>query len=144
MAQHNDLGRIGENLAEKYLVNHDFKIVERDWRLGHNDIDLIAWDGNELVFIEIKTRRSNKCAEPEEWVDLEKQRSYVRLADYYVTKNNIEEEVRFDIIGIILNAQRQELHHLRRAFDASSVKAARNAKRQNIHTPLETNHNAMR
>lgn len=144
MAQHNDLGRMGEELAEKYLVEHGFNIVRRDWKLGHNDIDLIAWDGNELVFIEIKTRGSNERAEPEDWVDQEKQRAYVRLANYYVTKNNIEEEVRFDIIGIVLNEQRHELHHLRRAFDAYSVKAARNTRGRNVQTPLGASHKAKR
>ena len=125
MAQHNDLGRRGEDIAEEYLVGQGFRIVCRDWKMGHNDADLIAWDGNTLVFIEVKTRSSNNLAQPEDWVTPDKQRTYIRLANQYVTQHRIEEEVRFDIIGIILNAQGHTLHHLRRAFDACSAQCPR-------------------
>lgn len=128
MAEHNDLGRFGENLAERYLIEKGYKIAEHDWKLGHSDIDIIAWDKNELVFVEVKTRNSEEYAAPEDWVDADKQKTYVRLADCYVKKNNVEEEVRFDIIGIVVKDQQHELHHIVRAFDAASAKAARNTK----------------
>lgn len=116
MAEHNDFGKMGERLAQRYLVEHDYEIVECDWRVGHNDIDIIARDGNEFVFVEVKTRKSNDFGEPEYWVDRKKQRVYVSLANLYVQQHNIDDEVRFDIISIVINQSEYKVRHIIRAF----------------------------
>lgn len=118
MAEHNDFGKRGEELARHYLEEHGYEIVERDWHIGHHDVDIIAHRDKEFVFVEVKTRRDNAFGEPEEFVDRKKQRAYIRLADTYVQRHNIEEEVRFDIISIIINQQEYHIKHIVRAFSA--------------------------
>ena len=68
MAAHNELGRWGEDLATEYLQQHGYRIIERDWKSGRRDIDIIATDGNQVVFVEVKTRRNRLYGDPEEAV----------------------------------------------------------------------------
>ena len=65
MAAHNELGKWGEDLAAAYLEQKGYTIMERDWKSGRRDIDIIARDGNIVVFVEVKTRRSSVFGEPE-------------------------------------------------------------------------------
>ena len=69
MAAHNELGKWGEDLASDYLEQKGYTIMERDWKSGRRDIDIIARDGNIVVFVEVKTRRSSVFGEPEEAID---------------------------------------------------------------------------
>lgn len=116
MARHNDFGKEGERLAQRYLIEHNYEIIHTDWRVGHYDIDIIARDGQEIVFVEVKTRSSNAFGEPEAWVDGRKQRSYIRLANKFVLEHQIHDEVRFDIISVVMNAAGHHIHHFIRAF----------------------------
>ncbi len=116
MARHNDFGKLGEQIAQRYLEEHDYVIIECNWRVGHNDVDIIARDGNMLVFVEVKTRGTADFGTPELWVDKKKQRSYIRLANLYVQQHNIDDEVRFDIISIVLNHNEHTLSHFPNAF----------------------------
>ena len=86
MAAHNELGQWGENLAAEYLRSKGYVIIDRDWRSGHRDLDIIAEDGDVVVFVEVKTRRNNLFGEPEEAIDFR--------------KNHIRKEIRFDIIAV--------------------------------------------
>ena len=63
MAAHNELGQWGENLATEYLRSKGYVIIDRDWRSGHRDLDIIAEDGDVVVFVEVKTRRNNLFTE---------------------------------------------------------------------------------
>jgi putative endonuclease len=65
MAEHNELGEKGEELARNFLRKKGYKIIERNWRFGKDEIDIIAIDNDYLVIVEVKTRRSNYFAEPE-------------------------------------------------------------------------------
>ena len=69
MAAHNELGKWGEDLATAYLEQKGYTIVERDWKSGRRDIDIIAIDGNTVVFVEVKTRKNSVFGEPEEAID---------------------------------------------------------------------------
>ena len=62
MAEHNDLGKWGEQVAVDYLQRKGYEILERDWKSGHRDLDIIALDGDTIVFVEVKTRRSGSFA----------------------------------------------------------------------------------
>ena len=75
MAAHNELGTWGEEQAAHYLERKGFLMVERDWKSGHRDIDLIAVDGDTVVFVEVKTRRNRVFGEPEDAVN------YLKLQD---------------------------------------------------------------
>src|ERR1035438_6029055 len=101
MAEHNETGKKGEEIAVKFLKNKGYKILETNWRLGRNEIDIIAVDGKLIVVAEVKTRQSNQFGDPEMAVTREKQKALVRAANAYVRSKQLDMEVRFDIISII-------------------------------------------
>ena len=72
MAAHNELGKWGEDLATDFLEKKGYEIIERDWKSGHIDLDIIAQEGTTLVVVEVKTRRNRLYGDPEEAVDYKK------------------------------------------------------------------------
>ena len=101
MAAHNELGKWGEDLATAYLEQKGYTIVERDWRSGRRDIDIIARDGNIVVFVEVKTRRSSVFGEPEEAIDFHKLQNLQQAINHYVKSKHIRQPIRFDIVSIV-------------------------------------------
>ena len=103
MAEHNELGKWGEDEAARFLQRKGFSILERDWRVGKRDLDIIALkeDGKLLVFVEVKTRRNDVYLQPEEAVNTTKMRNIAIAANAYVKQNMIDCEIRFDIISVI-------------------------------------------
>src|ERR1039457_5754929 len=116
MAEHNETGKKGEEIAVKFLKNKGYKILETNWRLGRNEIDIIAMDGKIIVVAEVKTRQSNSFGEPEIAVTREKQKALVRAANAYVRLKHLDLEVRFDIISIILEKDCEKINHIADAF----------------------------
>lgn len=117
MAEHNDLGYWGEEIACKYLIDKGYTICQRDWKSGHRDIDIIAYDGNELVFVEVKTRRNNIFCEPEGAVDEHKIENLLIAAENYVNVYHIDNPTRFDVITVIGNkSERYAINHIKDAF----------------------------
>ena len=120
MALHNDIGKLGEDIAANVLVQKGLKIRERNWRLGHLEMDIIAEDKHTIVFAEVKTRTTlfgDKT--PAAYVDEAKKRHIVAAANAYVKYHRIEKAVRFDIIGILLHPETHEvleLNHYENAF----------------------------
>lgn len=116
----NPIAIIGENEAAEILEKKGFRILERNWRMGHLELDLIAENRKEIVFAEVKARTSafgNKM--PEEYVDEIKRKHMVAAANAYIKYHKIEKQPRFDIIGIIIDAQTNEItykNHLENAF----------------------------
>ena len=101
MAAHNELGKWGEDLAADYLQRKGYTIIERDWKSGKRDLDIIAQDGNIIVFVEVKTRRNRLFGEPEESVDYHKLQNLQQAISHYVKFKHIRQEIRFDIISIV-------------------------------------------
>ena len=102
MAAHNELGKWGEDLAVDYLQRKGYTIAERDWKSGHRDIDIIAYDENgTLVFIEVKTRRNRLFGDPEDAVDYRKLRSLQSSMNHYIKYRCINVDVRLDIITVV-------------------------------------------
>jgi putative endonuclease len=116
MAEHNDLGRKGEEIAARYLEKKGYRILEKNWRQWRYEIDLVAMEGKCLVIIEVKTRQSNLFGEPETAVNRDKQKALIRAANAYVRYNNILCEVRFDILSVIISKNTQQIHHIEDAF----------------------------
>lgn len=116
MADHNELGQEGERLALQHLQSLGYTILENNWTFGKEEIDIIARTGNELVIVEVKTRNSAFFGEPHEFVSKSKQNHMIRAAHAYVQKHDLDVEVRFDVIGIILNKQGFHINHLEGAF----------------------------
>jgi len=116
MSEANQLGKQGEEIATTYLLRQGYIILDTNWRAGRNEIDLIARDKDFLVIIEVKSRSSDKFAEPEESVTRDKQNALIRAANAYIYRKNINLETRFDIISIIHNKNETRINHLKDAF----------------------------
>jgi putative endonuclease len=116
MAEHLELGRTGEEIALSYLREKGYKVLDTNWRSGKYEVDIIARDGNFIVFIEVKTRRSDYFGSPEAAVDRTKQRFMIRAADQYITRKNINLEARFDILTVLIKGGGHEINHITDAF----------------------------
>ena len=101
MAAHNELGKWGEELAAEYLQEKGYEIIERDWKSGHHDLDIIAKEGGTLVIVEVKTRRNRLFGDPEEAIDYRKRKSLQSAINHYVKSHRVKATVRFDIISIV-------------------------------------------
>ena len=102
MAAHNELGKWGEDLAVAYLEGKDYMIIERDWKSGRRDIDIIAKDeSGAIVFVEVKTRQNRDLVEPELAVNYQKQRNLRLAINHYVKYRHVTLPWRFDVITII-------------------------------------------
>ncbi|MBE0651529.1 MAG: YraN family protein [Bacteroidales bacterium] len=116
MAQHNQTGIKGEELARKFLQKKNYKILERNWRHEKEEVDIIALDGKELVIVEVKTRSTDYFGDPEEAVDVAKETRLIAAAEAYLEENDFDFEVRYDIISIILKNKHPEIRHIQDAF----------------------------
>ncbi len=112
------LGKLGEKIAQSYLHKKKFRIVEKGFRLFRGEIDLIAYEGGTLVFIEVKTRGQGALGLPEESVNIRKQRQIRKIAEGYLAVNNIEDvECRFDVVSLVFNENgNYSLAHYKDAF----------------------------
>jgi putative endonuclease len=111
-----DHGRLGEDLAHRYLRGRGCTVVARNYRppSGHGEIDLVAWHGEQLVFVEVKTRDTAEFGAPERAVDAEKRRHLMRAARDYARRAGVEwPRVRFDIVAVTLSPR--SIHWLRDA-----------------------------
>ena len=120
MASHNDLGKWGEELAAQHLREQGYTILDRDWRLGHRDLDIVARtpDGTTVVFVEVKTRTSDVVSRPQDAVDARKIRSLGAAANACAKEFQLWDELRFDLISIIGDrAETAVLEHVEDAFN---------------------------
>ncbi|MBB6275941.1 YraN family protein [Porphyromonas circumdentaria] len=101
MSLHNLLGREGERVAFAYLEQKGYRVLEKNWRYKHLEVDLIASNRREIVFVEVKTRSSNFIVSPLDSVDLTKRNNLLKAANIYVRMNRIHLPIRFDIITAI-------------------------------------------
>ena len=101
MAAHNELGAWGEELAADYLQRKGYDIIERDWKSGHRDIDIIATNGQVVVFVEVKARRNRIFGEPEDAVDYRKMQNLRAAMNHYIQFKNIRQDIRFDVITVV-------------------------------------------
>ncbi|MBN2669772.1 MAG: YraN family protein [Bacteroidales bacterium] len=110
------LGSIGENKVVVFLESLQFKILEKNWRSGHKEIDIIALDKDEIVFIEVKTR-SSKYIEGRQSVGLKKQKLLIAAANDYILKEDIHFNARFDIAEVIYKNKQFSINLIRGAFE---------------------------
>ncbi len=116
--EHIIVGQKGEQIATELMEKKGFKIIQRNWKMGHLEMDIIAGNKTDIVFVEVKTRTSTFSGRPEEAVDRLKQRRMVVAANAYIKYYHEERRIRFDIIGILLNKSGEivEINHLENAF----------------------------
>lgn len=112
------LGERGEDAAASYLERAGMTVVERNWRCKAGEIDIVAIEGDALVLVEVKTRRTVAKGTPEDAVTPAKQRKYKRLAESYLQQAGLAEaSVRFDVISLLVIAEdRALLRHHRAAY----------------------------
>ncbi|GAB6982067.1 YraN family protein [Prevotella dentasini] len=117
MAQHNDLGRWGEDLAEKYLREGGYRVLARDWKHGHRDLDIVAIENDVLVIVEVKTRCNERHADADMAVTPQKVRSLAMAANAYVKNYCFDGDIRFDIITVVGTPETGvEVRHVKDAF----------------------------
>ncbi len=116
MAQHNELGKQGEELARKFLEENGYVILHQNWRWLKAEVDLIAMHNKELVIVEVKTRATDYFGTPDEAVGKHKQKMLSNAADAFIQQQNLMYEVRFDIISITFVRNEPEIHHIKDAF----------------------------
>jgi putative endonuclease len=115
MAQHNELGEKGEELAVNYLLEKGYKIIHRNYRYLKAEVDIIANKEDVIIAIEVKTRTSSYFGNPQDFINKKKIQLLTSAMDYYMQKNNLDYEVRFDIISIV-GSTSFEIEHLEDAF----------------------------
>ena len=116
MSTHIELGNRGESLAEKYLLENGYQILERNWRFSRAEIDIIAKDGEILVFVEVKTRSSELFGKPEESVSPRKEALLKDAAAVYMEQIGHDWEIRFDIISFLITGDTYSYKHYKDAF----------------------------
>jgi putative endonuclease len=110
-------GKAGEDLAARFLERNGLKIIERNYRFERGEIDLIAEEGDEIVFVEVKARHSTVYGSPEDAVTEEKQEQVHTVAEGYLFEHNIDNRpCRFDVVAIEFKNDKAEIRHIRDAF----------------------------
>ena len=128
MAAHIELGNRGEDIAQDHLEEIGYTILHRNWRYKKAELDLVALDGDTLVFVEVKTRSYVYLGQPEESVNYRKQNLLVSAAAAYMHEYEQEWAYRFDVISIIKETnQRFHIKHLLDAFEPLIVDDTQNA-----------------
>ena len=109
-----EIGKIGEDLASKYLEAAGYTIIERNFMARQGEIDIIAKDKKELVFIEVKTRTSDIYGKPVEAVNTQKQKHLLNTIKYYLYSKHLENEfVRIDVIEVYFNNDTYKINHIK-------------------------------
>lgn len=116
MAQHNITGEQGEKLAAEHLMQKGYQILETNWCFKNVEIDIIAQKDDTLIIAEVKTRTGSYFGEPEVFVKRDKQKHLVKAANAYIEKNNLDLEVRFDIVAIVITKEQTRINHIPSAF----------------------------
>lgn len=116
MAEHNDLGKKGEELAISFLEKKGFVLLEKNWRLRKAEVDIIARKEDLLIAVEVKTRSTVDFGNPQDFVNPKKIKLLVAAIDNYVCERELDVQVRFDIIAVVHKNSQFEIEHLEDAF----------------------------
>ena len=110
-------GELGERIAERWLRRQGWRVMQRRFRNGHRDIDLVVERDGVVAFVEVKARRGNRFGDPVEAVNWKKQRELGRSARVWIDRHGrAPEAYRFDVIGILVAGQRVRIRHVENAF----------------------------
>ena len=116
MAEHNLLGDKGEMLAGRFLLDKGYAVLHYNWRSGHKEIDIIARQRDVLVFVEVKSRRSEEFGNAADAVTPMKIERLITAAQSYITRNRIDLKFRFDIITVVGSCEPYRIEHIQDAF----------------------------
>lgn len=116
MAEHNELGKKGEELAIEYLQEKGYVILEKNYRFQKAEIDIIAKKEEVLIVVEVKTRSTSYFGNPQDFISSKKVKLLVVAADNYINEKELEVELRFDVITLIKEKGKFKIEHLENAF----------------------------
>lgn len=116
MAEHNELGKLGEELAVEFLQKNGYAILETNWTFQKAEIDILATKEGILAVVEVKTRSSLDFGLPQDFVKSKKIQLLVKAVDAYVNQKNLDIQVRFDIIAVHKEGKSFAIEHLTDAF----------------------------
>ncbi len=116
MAEHNEFGHTGEEMAADYLRQQGYTIMDLNWRSGHKELDIVAEKDNRLIFVEVKSRCNTNYGRPEDAVNNRKIRRIVLAADAYVRCYKLDLPVRYDIITVTGKGSSARIEHIEDAF----------------------------
>jgi putative endonuclease len=116
MAKHNELGKFGEEIAVEFLQKDGYEILETNWTFQKAEVDIIAKKENILAIVEVKTRSSLEFGLPQDFVKPKKIQLLVKAVNEYVISNDLDIEVRFDIIAVHKEGESFAIEHLMDAF----------------------------
>jgi len=110
-------GELGERIAERWLRRHGWRVVQRRFRNGHRDIDLVVEQEGLVAFVEVKARRGSEFGDPVEAVNWKKQKELTRSAHVWIDRHGRpSESYRFDVVGILVDGDRVRVRHVADAF----------------------------
>lgn len=111
-------GHLGEEEATRYLSDLGYRIIQRNFHYGKvGEIDIVAMDGDQLVFVEVKARSRHTYGKPEDFVDIRKQRQLKRVSQgYYHINKLVDQACRFDVVAVDLIGATPEIRHIKTAF----------------------------
>ena len=113
---HNELGKWGEEYAASSLEKKGYELLERNWFFNKAELDIIALKDSQLVVVEVKTRNSDFFGDPQDFVTPAKIKLLVKAANEYIISNDLDLEVRFDVIAVLKNKTHEQLEHFEDAF----------------------------
>lgn len=115
---HVEFGRLGENRAAQFLQAKNYRLLVRNYRFERAEIDIVASFGDEIIFIEVKTRRNKRFGEPEESVDEKKRKQLLKAAEAWLYQEEKEgSKVRFDVISVMNPYEEiEKIHHMEGVF----------------------------
>lgn len=117
MYERHEIGKIGENIATKYLEQIGYEILQRNFECKLGEIDIIAKDKEEIVFVEVKTRANMLYGKPKEAVDTIKQKHIYKSAEFYIYIKHLENlPVRIDVIEVYKKKEKYFLNHIKNAI----------------------------
>lgn len=117
MYERHEIGKIGENIATKYLEQIGYEILQRNFECKLGEIDIIAKDKEEIVFVEVKTRANMLYGKPKEAVDTIKQKHIYKSAEFYIYIKHLENlPVRIDVIEVYKKKEKYILNHIKNAI----------------------------
>ncbi|HLU50663.1 MAG TPA: YraN family protein [Flavobacteriaceae bacterium] len=116
MAYHNELGKVGEELAAQHLQEKGYTILERNYQFQKAEIDIIAQKDDLMVCVEVKTRNSDFFGDPQSFVTPGKIKQLVKAMNHYLEENEISLETRFDIVAVLKNNNFEQITHYPDAF----------------------------
>ena len=114
MAWHNKQGKYGEEKVNRYLLDMGYTVLERNWRVGHRELDFVCLDGEVLVVVEVKTRADDDVSLLD-LLDYKKRRNLQAAGAAYLTKKNIHREIRFDLV--VVTGVEMHLEYIKEAID---------------------------